>query len=312
MLLNRSAEQLPDLQVNAGQYLRVELQFQTPVSTPVLEGGESVTYMRSEKWVHYVPYDLASLWTFRKEEEIPTEILLPDVDATETQEMIDLITPQLTLGIREEQHLAGQFPLTAEGEAAAAVAAETMKADRLRRMNAPTDPDGLRSFLIDEFELKEGTGIVISEDERGEVTRDEEGNLLPTTEWYYAISEDDAVMREIDGIVSDQLMPRELRSACLRLLTKMPGVTAETYTPSSQSSFSGLLSGRAATFVNTGERDGESHQLVFDAETADLLGSQAVLTERKDLYPGLEPGTVVYQQSMTTTVVDSVPETETW
>lgn len=303
-LLERSAELLPDLQVEEGQYLRVETRLQQPMSKPVLESGKPVTYMTRENSVHYIPYDLAEAWTFRTEEEIPTEILDPSGDADATQDMIDLITPHLTLGITEEQYLAGQFPLTPEGETQAEIAVSEMESDRVRLMNAPTDPAALRSFLLEEFRLEQAPGIVISEDEEGLVFTDDGA--------YYAISEDDAVSGEIFDIVSNQMMPRELRAACLRLLTKMPKVTAEMYIPSSQNDIAKSLSGRAATVITTGEREGESFQLIFDEGSASLIGARIVLTERNDNYPGLEPGAVVLLESLDTRVVDAVPVTETW
>lgn len=312
-LLERSAEMLPDLQVGEGQFLRMETRFQQPMSAPVLEGGEAVTYITRENRVHYIPSDLAGAWIFRTEEEIPTEILLPDGDASTTQEMIDLITPQITLGMTEEQYLAGQFPLTPEGEAEAAVVASAMEADKLRRMNAPTDPVGLRSFLLDEYRLLDRPGIVISEEESGIVRpKDKEGNFLPVEEWYYAISEDEAINDVIFEIVSDELMPRELRAACLTLLTQMQGVTAEKYLSPSWSSMASALFDEPATVITTTESDGLSYQLIFDEVSASLVGTQIVLTERMDHYPGVEPGTVVFLQSLNTTVVDAVPTTETW
>lgn len=287
-LLERSAREIPELVVGEGQYLRWEYQFQQVTTHPALGDTGAVTYRTLDKRARYIPADPRAPQTFRSAKGLPSDIIFPVVDASEQERLLEQLTEGYSAEVTSEQYLEGSLPVSAAGGAEAEAAVAELEAAQLRRRSAPLDSAGLRAFLLAEAEPG-----VIGLDGRE-----------PT--------EDELVLREIFATIQDQTAPSELRAACLSLLAEMPGITAEPYRPPSGIRASDGLLIEGGTVVTSAELRGDAFQMIFDEETATLLGTQVVLTEESPFYEGAPAGTVVLLQTFESSVVDHVPETEAW
>ena len=283
-LLERSAAVLPELHVEEGQYVRTEVRLQQVMTMPWLADGSDATFRALDRRISYMPADPLGMWTFRSEQGPPSDLIFPKLDSAGARDALAQIAQHASPGIREERIIAGRFPDTEEGAAWAEAAAPEMRAERSRLANAPTDTAELRDFLLAEAD--------------------------PAHMEHFELTEDEVVVSELFEIVADPTMPRRLRAACLQLLAEIPGLAAEPYVPPVHDSSTPSVVVGAGTVVTVREIMGHKFQLIFDTDSARLLGTQAVFTEDPDAFVGVGAGTIALLQSLDVTVVDAIPASE--
>lgn len=112
-------------------------------------------------------------------------------------------------------------------------------------------------------------------------------------------SHEEAMTTLIGDDLATGLVPADLRSAMYEVLAKIPGttITHDAVT----------LDGRTGTAIGRDEpnRDGEHSEIVIDPDTGAYLGSRTLTGSASRVLP---KGTVLDSSSVTTTVVDSVPQ----
>ncbi|WP_156322538.1 hypothetical protein [Leucobacter musarum] len=256
------------------------------MTQPWLSDGSDVTYRTREHRVSYAPADDGGIWTFRQQEESPTEIVSALPAGISEADALQQIAQHISLESRESQSIAGRYPVTPEGQAEANAMYPQVQADAQALREAPTDTAELRAFLL--------------------ARAQNDDFLLPEPR-----SDDDAVKSQIGDIVGDPMAPHALRAAALRLLGELPGVVAEPYDPAPDSLGNPPFIA-AGTAITVNEFRGNSFQLIFDTESARMLGTRVVLTEETEQYPGSEVGTVTLLQRIESTVVDQIPDVESW
>ncbi|UOR03301.1 hypothetical protein MUN77_08480 [Leucobacter allii] len=104
-------------------------------------------------------------------------------------------------------------------------------------------------------------------------------------------------------------MPQEIRAEAFRLLSEQPGVRLQAYAGDDARIGASDTDAKVVTFSPV---QGVEIQLIFDVQRARMLGSQEVLTSEDPTKPGVAVGEVLSAAACSTSIVDEIPDIETW
>ena len=121
-------------------------------------------------------------------------------------------------------------------------------------------------------------------------------------------SEDQALPNALLPYFNDT-MPQEIRAEAFRLLSEQPGVRSQEFSGNDAELGIKNTEGRIVSFEI---RDGHAIEMIFDVKHARLIGTRNVLTAPDPSTPGLEIGEVLNAIACTASVVDEIPDIETW
>ena len=290
-MLERAADEAAgaDAELQAGQFLRVGIRSEGISSrwdTRTMDGGTPVALVRSvtdTAW--YYPADERASGISRDSKPYGHQVVFPTGES------------EAERAVRDEVAASNAF-VAADPEAPEVSEHEWDPADMTTREGASADPAELRESIAEQARamLAERSG------------QTEGGLALELTMGYAA----------------EPSQPREVRAAALRLLSESPRVVAEEFAgyeapaqigvgdsalsigPGMSVSIEMSLPGVVGGAIQVEER------LIFDVETARLIGTRTTLAAPSDEYPGFPVGAVISATSSTVSVVDGLPEIETW
>lgn len=290
-MLERAADEAlgAGAELQAGQFLRVGIRSEGISSqwdARTMGRGAPVALVRSvtdTAW--YYPADENGSQISRDSRPYGHEVVYPTGDSESERAVRDEVA-------------AANATVAADPEAPEVSEHEWNPADMATRHEVPANPAELRESIAEQAR-------VMLAERPGQT---EEGLALELTMGYAA----------------EPSQPRGVRAAALRLLSESPRVVAEGfagYTAPAQvgAGESGLsiaagmsvsirmsLPGAGAGTIEVDER------LIFDADTARLIGTRTTLAVPSDEYPGFPVGAVISATSRTASVVDWLPEVEDW
>ncbi|WP_449279827.1 hypothetical protein [Leucobacter sp. GX0328] len=105
------------------------------------------------------------------------------------------------------------------------------------------------------------------------------------------------------------VMPREIRAEAFRLLSQQAGARMVAL---SEDDLSFDTAGSDTRVVAFEVLENTETQLVFDVERAQFIGQREVLVAPTDDYPNMQVGDTVGSSACTTSIVDEIPDIETW
>ena len=293
-LLERAADQVlvgkEDLQ--SGQYLKVVARdegISSQWDTRTTDEGVPTALIRGvthHTW--YYSADAETLPIYRSSREFDNLILYPTGDSEAEQLLRESITKDLEIVANDPE--APDFfeqevnlnEIGANGE----------------KGTPPSDPSELRSFILSD-ELESPSEIPVQSDKK---------RVLSTAVAY----------------VTNFSMPREVRAAAFRLIAEESNMSATSFNghdaPALNRSDASSISISPGTSISfeiqlagiVEEATTYSEELIFDEQSAQLLGTRMILAAPSKEFPGMPVGTVVGATSFTTSIVDEIPEVETW
>lgn len=288
-LLERAADQtlLGQEDLQSGQYLRVvslDEGMSSSWDVADLETGEPNALIRGVFYAaHYFSADDSAPFTMRQTVDFGHQVMYPVDDlpakmkALEEEGIVEDPDAAFAKPSPELEYSEDTWDLELEGD----------------RASAPTEVDALRKYILEEADAFAAEyGMPTKSDER-------------------------KVAEGAFGYAYDQSMPKELRAAALRLLAKDANVHAswfKGYEPdrTSKDVRDSTVPLQAGTMISIQIMDDINTQMIFDEETLRVTGVRSVIASPSREYPGFPVGSVVGATSITTSIVDEIPEVETW
>lgn len=139
-----------------------------------------------------------------------------------------------------------------------------------------------------------------------------------------AQSDEKQVLSAAMGYVANPSLPREVRAAAFRLIAEEADMSASAFNgyeaPVRKNPDASSISISPGTLISfdiqlagiVEEATTYTQELIFDEQSAQLLGTRMILAAPSKEFPGIPVGTVVGATSFTTSIVDEIPEAETW